>query len=110
MNKKMVLSLCFALGSTAIYAQSADSTAAIAEPSLAGTLSLFNGKTMVTNDQLNAKTVIIEDVTRHYVKEAVVADNEQGETLIDLTNLPKGIYYVKGIHDNIKVLYKVVKP
>jgi aromatic ring-opening dioxygenase catalytic subunit (LigB family) len=110
MKKLMILALCFTLGGTAIYAQNTNTPAPPSEPVIAGTLNLHSNKTLVTNEQLNSGTIIVEDATLHYVASATIVANEQKETLIDLNDLPSGIYYVKGMHNGVKVLYKVIKP
>jgi hypothetical protein len=109
MNKRMLLAFCVILGGPAIYAQDTNTPTPV-EPAIAGTLNLHSNKVLVTNDQLDSGTIIVEDATLHYVPSATIAVNEQEETLIDLSNLPSGIYYVKGMHDRVKVLYKVTKP
>ncbi|MFA6059821.1 MAG: hypothetical protein WC756_16570 [Taibaiella sp.] len=108
MNKLMLL--CLILGGQAVYAQDTNTPAAPSEPVIAGTLNLHSNKVLITNEQLDSGTIIVEDATLHYVPSATIAANEQNETLVDLTNLPSGIYYVKGIHNRTKVLYKVTKP
>lgn len=110
MNKRKLLTLCLALGSATIYAQNTGTPAMPPEPITAGTLNLTDNKALVTHDQLESGTVIVEDATLHYVPTATIAANEEGETLVDLTALPTGVYYVKGIHNRNKVLYKVIKP
>jgi hypothetical protein len=110
MNNRLLLALCFTLGSPAIYAQDTSTPTVPPEPAIAGTLNLHSNKVLITNDQLDSGTIIVEDATLHYVPSATVVANEQEETLIDLANLPSGIYYVKGMHNKAKVLYKVVKP
>lgn len=109
MNKRTLFALCLMLGGPAIYAQDTD-TPNTGEPVIAGTLNLHSNKVLVTNEQLDSGTIIVEDATLHYVPSATIAVNEQEETLIDLGNLPSGIYYVKGMHEKVKVLYKVIKP
>jgi hypothetical protein len=109
MNKRILLALCLILSGPAIYAQDTN-TPTPTEPVIAGTLNLHSNKVLVTNEQLDSGTIIVEDATLHYVPSATIAVNEQEETLIDLSNLPPGIYYVKGMHDRAKVLYKVTKP
>jgi hypothetical protein len=110
MNKQMLLALCLILGGPAIYAQDTNTPITSSEPTIAGTLNLHSNKVLVTNEQLDSGTIIVEDATLHYVPSATIAINEQEETLIDLGNLPSGIYYVKGMHNRTKVLYKVAKP
>lgn len=107
MNKLMLL--CLILGGQAVYAQDTNTPTTPSEPAIAGTLNLHSNRVLITNDQLDSGTIIVEDATLHYVPSATVVANEQDETLIDLADLPPGIYYVKGMHNRVKVLYKVIK-
>lgn len=108
MNKLMLL--CLIIGGQTVYAQDTNTPAAPPEPAIAGILNLYSNKVLITKDLLDSGTIIVEDATLHYVPSATIASNEQEDTLVDLTNLPSGIYYVKGMHNKAKILYKVIKP
>ena len=110
MNNRLLPTLCLILSGMTIYAQDKNTSTIPLEPVIAGTLNLHNNKTLITNEQLDSGTIIVEDATLHYAPSAIIAVNEQEETLVDLSNLPSGIYYVKGMHNRTKVLYKVTKP
>lgn len=89
--------------------QSPPSSARLPEPTIAGTLSLSSGKVEVSAAQLDLETVFVENASLRYAGEVSVT-NDGKRSVVDFSTLSSGTYYVKGIHQGRKTLYKVVKP
>jgi len=105
---KQTLLVCFLMFFSIVSYGQKKSEKAVPQNRIVGELAIVNNQVIVDKNVLDLYSVLVENEFLTFEKLAVISVVDD-KTVIDTTQLSKGLYYVKGIKDNEKVLYTIHK-